>query len=75
MESMKIQNLLPQSQLLGVIDKGLKSYENLLSADVLEQNKEYIKLCELITEYQFDNTVCENFDMIQKQYKKFVNSL
>lgn len=72
---MKIQNLLPQSQLLGVIDKGLKSYENLLSADVLEQNKEYITLCELITDCQLENTVCENFDMIQKQYKKFVDSL
>ena len=72
---MKIQNLLPQSQLLGVIDKGLKSYENLLSADVLEQNKEYITLCEIITDCQFENTVCKNFDAIQKQYKKFVDSL
>jgi hypothetical protein len=75
MKKTKIQDLLSQSQLLKAIDKGLKSYENLLSAEVLENNKYYISLCELITKYEFNNTVCENFDKIQKQYKKFVDSL
>ena len=75
MKKTKIQDLLSQSQLLGVIDKGLKAYENLLSADVLESNKEYITLIKIITDCEFNSTVCENFDIIQRQYKKFVDSL
>lgn len=75
MRKARIEDLLPQSQLLGAIDKGLKAYENLLSADVLENNKEYITLVEIITDCEFNSTVNENFYEIQRQYKRFVDSL
>ena len=75
MKKTKIQDLLPQSQLLGVIDKGLKAYENMLGADVLESNPHYITFVGILTDCQLDNTVCENFDQIQRLWVKFVNSL
>lgn len=72
---MKVQTILSQEQLITGIDKGLKSYENLLGADVLESNPAYITFVGILTDCQLDNTVCENFDQIQRLWGKFVKSL
>lgn len=72
---MELNKILSQEQLLTIIDKGLKSYENILGADFLQNNPNYITFVGILTDCEIDNTVNENFPQLQRLYKKFVDSL
>ena len=69
---MNASEILTKEQLIKAIDKGLKSYENIIGMDVLEKNKKYVKLCEVLTAYDFNET---DFKAVQKAFNNFTNSL
>lgn len=66
------KDILTDKQLIDGLDKGLKAYENLLGVEVLESKPEYMKLCEVLTAFQFKEV---NRGTLKKAYNKFIKSL
>lgn len=69
---MNASERLTKEQIIKAIDKGLKGYENLIGMDVLEKNKKYVKLCEVLTAYDFNEA---EFKAVQEAFNNFTNSL